>query len=487
MDWSRPMGAWLAPLVLLGAAVFAILFDPFGMESALSARLFDVYQRNFPAVYSESTVPVRVLEVDSKSLAQNGPWPWNEEKLAGLTQSLSDAGARMLVFAVPLETVDSAPADILSRIPPGPAFDAAREALTSLPAPDDLLAARFREQKTVVPVTLGTEGGRAPQIKAKFVYRGQFDPYRAARGFNAGAASTAQLEQAAIGVGARNLTRDSDNVVRRMPLVFRLNGKPVPSLAAETMRVLENRDAITMATDERDPITFIRAVGISGMDTDGSFIPTDRDGAFRLRYSAGAQARIVEVSDLSGPKAGALRGAIVVIGPPGAQVKTPMGLMSEAGVLAEGLQNLLSGQVLQRPAHARLGEALWLALFGVGAILLLLRQGLGWACGLALGCILAAAYGSWFLFVSRGVLIDAAGPSVGLVAVVAGAAIVGNTCRHLPTCSEYALDALAVHGALRGSWLALRRIGRCHPWGGSGYDPVPPAHGGRPQSHSCHH
>jgi hypothetical protein len=46
-------------------------------------------------------------------------------------------------------------------------------------------------------------------------------------------------------------------------------------------------------------------------------------------------------------------------------------------------------------------------------------------------------------------------------------------CRFTPTCSEYAIQAVARHGALAGSWLALKRIGRCHPWGGCGEDPVP--------------
>ncbi len=47
------------------------------------------------------------------------------------------------------------------------------------------------------------------------------------------------------------------------------------------------------------------------------------------------------------------------------------------------------------------------------------------------------------------------------------------TCRYSPTCSQYTLEALQKHGAFYGSWLSIKRIVSCNPWGGSGYDPVP--------------
>lgn len=81
---------------------------------------------------------------------------------------------------------------------------------------------------------------------------------------------------------------------------------------------------------------------------------------------------------------------------------------------------------------------------------------------------------------------DAAGPhaSRGIAARVCIGAVrlyqvtlsrvVGGHCRFEPSCSHYSIGAFRAHGALRGAWLTVRRLARCHPWGGQGHDPVPP-------------
>lgn len=63
--------------------------------------------------------------------------------------------------------------------------------------------------------------------------------------------------------------------------------------------------------------------------------------------------------------------------------------------------------------------------------------------------------------------------------------LIGPACRFAPSCSEYAREAIVRHGPLHGVWLAVRRLLRCHPWGGEGWDPVPPARPARSCRHSA--
>jgi putative membrane protein insertion efficiency factor len=65
------------------------------------------------------------------------------------------------------------------------------------------------------------------------------------------------------------------------------------------------------------------------------------------------------------------------------------------------------------------------------------------------------------------------------------APLIGPACRFMPSCSEYAREAVVTHGPAAGVWLAARRLLRCHPWGGEGWDPVPPAAAKATRTHRC--
>jgi putative membrane protein insertion efficiency factor len=65
--------------------------------------------------------------------------------------------------------------------------------------------------------------------------------------------------------------------------------------------------------------------------------------------------------------------------------------------------------------------------------------------------------------------------------------LLGPRCRFFPSCSQYAIEAIDAHGAPRGVWLTLRRLGRCHPWHAGGFDPVPVAAHGRACRDGCAH
>jgi len=390
------MSVWLAPALVLALGVLAILFDPWGVESALSNRLFDAWQRHLPATAS-SPVPIAVLDLPSL----------DEDSLVRVARTLAGSGARLMVLAAPPHT-GASPQSLAAKLPP--ADTAARAALAQLPEPGHDLAAALRQMPGIVPILLG-QNGRAPEPRTRFSWRGSSDPFGPVMSFAAAAGVPALVESNAAGSGAANLIADGDGVVRRLPLVARVGQALIPGLTAETLRVLEKAGPITVTSDERNPLSLLAGTGIAGLVTAQGITPVARDGSFRPRFGP--------VHRITG-EAG-LNGAVVIVGPQGQTVPTPLGMESVAGVTAQGLTSLMNHTTLARPFWLPLAEALALIAAGAGMILLL-RFGLGWSGAFVFAALAAMTVTSWWLFAAHGVLADGATPGLMLALAFAAAA-----------------------------------------------------------------
>ncbi len=429
---GRPIAIWAFPGIMLAAMLFLLATDAGTMATRLRGVLFDSYQRSLPRPYQDTRAhagfSVRTLDADAASLRRFGPWPWPHAVLARLTRELKTQGAALAVFAFPLDTPDPAsPRNLLAEVPAGPEGDAVRSALTQMTSPDDGLAAALSQLATVTGFTLGAaDAAHGPQIRAPLRFVGAKNPFGHAPNFAHAEGAIPALERASLGVGALNLLFDADGQLRRMPLAFRLNGAAVPSLAAEMLRVIQNKRHLILRSDEGDNGLIGAQPGVASVEAQNVDVPTSPDGSVWIAYAAANAPRGVSAAALdAGTLApGRLANAVVILGPPGETIATPGGPRSVAAVYAEAFENILTGTPLRRPASAIEAELICLAIFGIAAIILFARFGVLWSGLFTIVSIAGALFVSWRLYSADRVLFDALGPAIALALTFATAAVV---------------------------------------------------------------
>jgi adenylate cyclase len=422
---DRSIAVWGLPLVTLFIALILLGTDAGGLATKLRGLLFDAYINAHPRPYEDMRAvaghPVRVLEIDAPSIERFGPWPWPSATTAGLIGTMKAQGTSVVVLLRSFERPDPAsPKTLVGLVPPGPSFDAARSLLEHMPSPDDALAQELAGIKSVTGFTLGSaQPARLLALKTAVSWNGTRNPFGEVRAYDQASGSLPSIEGASAGVGALNLLADPDGIVRRMPLVFRLGDKVVPTVDAEMLRLSENRDALHLKSDDGNSGLFGGRPGVANVETTRGDLATAPDGSIWISWSGPNVARnlsVAAVADHTLP-ANALRDAIVYIGDPSDLIETPLGLRPVAEVHAEAVESLLSGEVLRRPASAGQAELLCLLLFGLGCVGLIYRTGVRWAVVYVVVITAGAGYASWRLFVGDHVLFDAMGLSAGLAAV----------------------------------------------------------------------
>src|SRR6266567_1652631 len=221
---------------LIAGALLLRYMDPFFVR-ALRLIAFDHFQRLDPETY-DPNLPIRIVDIDEKSLSMIGQWPWPRTKVRDLLLELTSKGAAVIAFDVLFAEPDRTSLEaIVKQLPPDQA-GTITAAMTGHPSNDQLFADALKDAPSVLSVVLGEGANTTLEAKSGFAFAGD-DPRPFLQAFNGATRNLSEFEDAARGLGAFNWVADRDQIVRRIPLIFRLDQAFVPSLAAEALRVAQ--------------------------------------------------------------------------------------------------------------------------------------------------------------------------------------------------------------------------------------------------------
>jgi adenylate cyclase len=444
---------WLPRLTLGSLATFAVVaactllfaFDPLPLQSMRNA-VFDLYQRLSPRPYEPA--PVRVIDFGDESLKRVGQWPWPRTTIAELIRKLHEAGAVSIGFDVVFAEADRTSPKAM--VGTWRSTGDVRERLLALPDHDETLAGILSQSRVVLGFAADNSSAGKSRLPAQH-YRviNAGDPALPHLHAWSGAVTSLEaLEKAASGAGSLSFFPDADGVVRRVPLLININGKVMPSLAAEVLRVGMNQRNYTVKTTAArvGPLEFHS--GVAELRVGPLVVPTTSRGEFWVHYTNTRndkeretiqRQRTIEAWEvLEGRlKPGALEGHVVLVGTSAQGLMdlraSPMGgIMAGVEAHAQALEQILTKKFLERPYWTVMLETAILFLGGmlVGVVALSTRALVGAGATVVMLVLLGAA--GWIAFTRHGLLFDPVTPGLTMLLTF----IVGGVIKHVSSERE---------------------------------------------------
>jgi adenylate cyclase len=428
---KRP-GVWLIPFVALALCLAVRWSEPAALV-LLQCEVFDRLQRMFPAIWEDAAV--RVVDIDDESLARIGQWPWPRTTVAALVDRLTDGGAAAIAFDVVFAEPDrTSPTQILQIW--GSSNPDLTRAAEALPDHDAVLARALARAPAVLgfPMTYDvTAGARAPIIRPGFATAGDaqsVDPRPFLTVYGSAVANLATLESSAAGQGDFTVDFDHDGVIRRVPLVVGL-ARPnapaqyVPLLPAEALRVAQRASTYVIRSSGASGQTaFGQQSGINAIRIGDFVVPTDSFGQMWLRDTGPVPQRTIPAWRLLAGNVpqDEIDGRIFFVGTsaPGLrdQRATPLDATAAGvDVHARIVEQILTGDFLQRPDWMRGFELAWLLFFSLAIILLMPRTGPIVAAVIAALGVLVPFGLSVGLLLKRGWLVDPVYPAASVLLI----------------------------------------------------------------------
>jgi adenylate cyclase len=272
--------------LLIGVA--ALRIADFAPIEELRVRTFDTFQRIDPRV--KTARPVTIVDIDEKSLAKFGQWPWPRTRIADMIVNLTQLGAVVIafdvVFAEPDRLNPDAAAETMRYLD-----EATRSKLRALPSNDQIFADAARRSRVVLGETglaqVMTELDSTLPVTG-FAMLGE-DPEPFMFDFPGLLRNVHVLEVAAAGRGLITINPERDGIIRRVPMMLRAQGTTMPSLSFEILRVLSSSPTILIKSDRAG----IKSVGVRGLE-----LPTNRNGQLWVHYAHNDPSIYVSAADV---------------------------------------------------------------------------------------------------------------------------------------------------------------------------------------------
>jgi len=418
---KRRLRYFLAVLLigLSGAGGFVTLriIDPF-VVSEVRKVAFELLQRSAPRPYIET--PLRIVDINERSLSELGQWPWPRDKLAEMVDRLHAAGAAAVVFDflfIEPDRVRTAPDQAGSPLKFGFSPNG-NEASISIN--DQIFADALKRGNVVLGFGTSSERTSLPPVKSGFAYTGD-DPAPFVTRLNGGASVLPILAEAAAGIGSVSLRSDNTgSTVQVVQLVWSDGEKLYPSLISEALRVAQGaKTYVIHAGAERHGVESFRI---------GAFeVPTGPNGELLIYYTKPRPERYIGAVDLFDDAklsalAGEIAGKIILIGTSATGLfdvhKTALGdTVPGVEMHAQAIEQIVNGQFLLRKEWTRNVEILAIVIACLSVWFVTIFGGVRIA--LVFGAAISAlvACGTWYAFKNLGVLVDFSFPLGGGLAM----------------------------------------------------------------------
>jgi adenylate cyclase len=398
--------------LLVGLAVLRVV-NPTPVEE-LRDRTFDTFQLLKPR--AKAARPVTIVDIDEKSLAKLGQWPWPRTILADLIINLNNLGAVAIAF----DAIFSEPDRLNPDVAAGTMRyldEATRTKLRGLPSNDQILADAIKRSRVVLgetglaaamsefnkdlPLTgFATLGGDAEPFLFKFPGLLRNIPI---------------LEQSAAGRGLFTINPEHDGIIRRVPMVLEAQGHMMPSLSLEILRIITSTPTLLIRSDRAG----IRSVAVRGLT-----IPTDSNAQIWVHFAPQDQSIYVSASDVldGSVSLDKIKGKLVLVGTSAVGLNdiktTPLSSpMPGVEVHAQVLESILTGDELARPNYMIVAELL--AAMILGLLVIVFLPNLGPVMLVVVGALFASllAGASWYAYTQHRLLIDFTYPLLSTTAV----------------------------------------------------------------------